>query len=356
MMLALNGIGGGETMLPHTVAPRAFVEDIFGIPLANAVGTLDFGDGLSAVMLDETKGGGRRLASSRSTPIGVGRLTTGRVFADRLVCWMQGRALMVADIEDESVSYAIAGSGIEEQIRSFAGLSEAPLRMVIEVLQRGDDRVRRRLLRVIEVRDERVFVLGESAVGTVSYGYNPPWTVTGATLLVGDAGAPRLDAFGLDFKAVKHPFATLVNDQDTLRRLAEIAVHPTLPFAVLIDRSAAANERYLLYCARWDTDNEAVRPVPLGGSPDEDRYYSHVSFSPDGAWLVCRDDSEDDLNPEFIALPVDARSPTCLGAPVHLGQCPGGEVTSTAWATEPTTFVACGGGALYCWRLDETGK
>jgi hypothetical protein len=271
----------------------------------------------------------------------------------RFACWTQGRALLYADVEGGSLSYAIVGTGFEESVHGMEKVSDSPLRVILDISHRDEHQERRRLLRVVDIKDGVAYLHGEQQIGMVSYGYNPPWAITEDAVLVCGAGKPALHAYDLRLQPVKHPLATLVNDKDMLRRLTEITVHPHLPFAVLIDRSAAANERYLLYCARWDGDNAAVRPIPASLDPDTNSYYSHVTFSPDGAWMVCRDDTEGDMNPELIAFPVDEESPTYLGTPIRLGECAAGGLRSTAWAVEPTTFVACGGGVLHCWRMDS---
>lgn len=352
IMVALEGWGADEGITPNVISCHEPVDRIFGIQIANAVGTIDIGNQVTALELHKEGVRTRRLATTKSIPLGVSRLHFPVLSSGRFACWTQGRALLYADVEAGSLSYAIVGTGFEESVRGIEKLTDSPLRVILDISHRDERRVRRRLLRVVEIKNGDAYLHGEQEIGTVSYGYNPPWAITGGAVLVCGAGKPTLDAYDLRLQPVKHPLATLVNDKDMLRRLTEMVVHPHLPFAVLIDRSAVANERYLLYCARWDGDNAAVRPIPVALDPNADSYYSHATFSPDGTWMVCRDDTEDDMNPELIAFPVDEKSPTYLGKPMRLGGCVAGELTSTAWAVEPTTFVACGGGVLHCWRMD----
>jgi hypothetical protein len=52
-------------------------------------------------------------------------------------------------------------------------------------------------------------------------------------------------------------------------------------------------------------------------------------------------------------MPVDQKNPLFLGEPIFLGRTlnPKQEFTTSAWATEPTSFVACDGMAMYKWDL-----
>jgi len=86
---------------------------------------------------------------------------------------------------------------------------------------------------------------------------------------------------------------------------------------------------------------------------------SDFQFSPDGKWLVFRDNSERVLqsmpNPTFVAMPVDVSMPMFLGKPKVLGKVmrENGRPTSTAWIAKPLSFVVSDGKVLYKWELDE---
>jgi hypothetical protein len=89
---------------------------------------------------------------------------------------------------------------------------------------------------------------------------------------------------------------------------------------------------------------------------------SDFQFSPDGKWLVFRDDSEMILqsiaNPTFVAMPVDANNPMFLGKPRILGKVmrENARPTSTAWITKPLSFVVSDGKVLYKWELNNLPK
>ena len=85
---------------------------------------------------------------------------------------------------------------------------------------------------------------------------------------------------------------------------------------------------------------------------------SGFQFSPDGRWLVFRDESEEVLqnipNPTFVAMPVDGDRQMPLGKPKVLGKVmrDNAQPTSTAWIKKPLSFVVSDGLVLYKWELD----
>jgi hypothetical protein len=73
---------------------------------------------------------------------------------------------------------------------------------------------------------------------------------------------------------------------------------------------------------------------------------SRFEFSPDGDWLVFRDESEitrSVTNPIFVAMTVDGSRQLPLGKPHILGKVMREYAypTSTAWIKQPVSFVVC---------------
>jgi hypothetical protein len=127
-------------------------------------------------------------------------------------------------------------------------------------------------------------------------------------------------------------------------------------------------ERLTLFLFKWKEPDEKKRFVPILSSAgsiwnsyNPQNQYSHLSFSPDGKWLVFCDRSirGNDLyssdNPVFVAIPISDKNPLLLGKPLKLGNAVrSGAIgpTGTAWTTNPTAFVMCDGMLLYHWHLD----
>ena len=84
------------------------------------------------------------------------------------------------------------------------------------------------------------------------------------------------------------------------------------------------------------------------------RKASAFQFSPDGTWMVFRDEGDGRDTPLFVAVPVDSTTENLLGRAVVLGRgaIAGQAPASTAWIAAPLSFVACDGHAFFKWELD----
>ena len=61
------------------------------------------------------------------------------------------------------------------------------------------------------------------------------------------------------------------------------------------------------------------------------------------------------LQPFFVAFPVDEKKPFFFGEPLFMGRTliKENNLTTTAWATDPTAFVAADGLGLFKWDLGK---
>ena len=172
------------------------------------------------------------------------------------------------------------------------------------------------------------------------------------------------------------------------RSLYEIVVHPTLPFAILLElgKRSALNEidkipiklydslskpiykelgRRVIQCLRWEDPDPKQRLVPIITDSFSiwnlfrPEFIGGFTFSPDGKWLVCSDGTVSFKNHSFVAIPIDEKNPLFLGKPIKLGGVVRKESngpTGTAWATDPTSFVMSDGLLLYKWDLGDIDK
>ena len=90
--------------------------------------------------------------------------------------------------------------------------------------------------------------------------------------------------------------------------------------------------------------------------PVDSFFTANFMLSPDGKWIVFRDDSDmKDGNTcySFYALPVNAQNPLFIGKPVLLGKCISTEanVVSTTWMNDAAIFVAADDKKIYKWDL-----
>jgi len=251
-------------------------------------------------------------------------------------------------------------------------------------------------LKVIRFENDTFTILAEHPAGIKTTAYTEPWFVYQKKIFIYRDSTTKLEVFDENFKPTTHPLADAFNrNQVGFRCMQEIAIHPTLPFALIIEQgkwptkkalqeadSLPAEEkrkarrvifdearRLTLYLFRWNETDEKKRFVPLlslAGSIwnnyNPANSYSHFTFSPDGKWLVFRDGSmrgdnvNSSQNPVFVAVPIDEKLPFMLGKPIKLGNAmreDAIEPKSVAWTTKPTAFVMCDGLIIYRWNLDR---
>jgi hypothetical protein len=164
-------------------------------------------------------------------------------------------------------------------------------------------------------------------------------------------------------QSVVHPFSEIYTTNfNRIGKVKDIAIHPKLPFGVMIEERIGSNIFHGLVIVRWDTDNTDKQIVMLGKMFDslallfglESMALAYSSFSPCGNWYVVGCIAPDDpKNPHFIAFPVGPEHPDFLDSDdiVILGQVK--NMTSLAWTSEPTAYVVSNGELLHKWDLDE---
>jgi hypothetical protein len=193
--------------------------------------------------------------------------------------------------------------------------------------------------------------------------------------------------FDEQFKPVNHPLAMAFNQNcKEFRSLNEIILHPTFPFALIIELGRDPDQKILdaipadkyvelsepiraeqrrrtLYRFHWSESDPKKRFIPLisiagsiWGSYNPTNSFSEFTFSPDGKWVIFRDYSESSDNPVFVSVPIGANNPLYLGKPIKLGNALRKDAIGpkgTAWTTNPTAFVMSDGLILYRWNMDK---
>lgn len=241
-------------------------------------------------------------------------------------------------------------------------------------------------------------VLDSLTLGKHSLSYDQPWQYNNGTIFIYDSAANKIKCCTSDFKDTSHPFAEIFNrNNSTFRKLNEFLIHPKLPFGIvveighdidikklenipvseartkLLDTLDAQSRIHALYLIRWDTPDTNKQFVPLFTEPASvipglhPKTYSDFQWSPDGKWLVFRDetqyqeykygDATAEENPVFIALPISENNPLFIGEPLYLGKVMREKATpkSSAWIQKPVCFVVSDGVMLYKWNLDTIG-
>jgi hypothetical protein len=202
----------------------------------------------------------------------------------------------------------------------------------------------------------------------LSAGYQEPWAIQNKTIFIYNNDSIKITAYDMNFRPVHHPFCDLFNNLKDFRRLDQITLHPTLPIAILVEIDRDGRGGYKAYLAHWTNPDPERRIVELLGqeismfsewSDLKGLKCSDFQFSPDGNWLVFRDNSEmviqDIESPTFVAMPVEGSRKAPLGKPKILGKAlrQNARPSSTAWIKKPLGFVVSDGMVLYKWELDS---
>lgn len=245
---------------------------------------------------------------------------------------------------------------------------------------------------------DNVNVFDSMQLGFKYLSYDQPWQYNNGVIFTYDSTANKIVCHTSEFKDTSHPFAEIFNrNNGTFRKLKEFLIHPKLPFGIVIeigkdidwekyDKLPPTLERekitdalvvqasiHALYLIRWDTQDTNKQFVPLFTEPASvipglhPQTYSDFQWSPDGKWLVFRDETQyqeykyGDLtaeqNPVFIALSVSEKNQLFIGEPLYLGKVMREKATplSSAWIQKPVSFVVSDGLVLYKWDLDNVG-
>jgi hypothetical protein len=261
---------------------------------------------------------------------------------------------------------------------------------VFETLSMGDDIGEyNKTLQVTRFENGRFEIIGQHPAGLKTSAYSEPWFVYDKKIFIYNDSATRINVFDSAFNQITHPIADAFNEKSKqFRSFYEIVVHPTLPFAILLELGKRSEKeklrklpaklfdsiskpileecrRQVVYCLHWTQSDPKQRLIPITSEIlsiwNSYRPYPllNFTFSPDGKWLIGRDCTESDENPCFVAIPIDEKNPLYLGKPIKLGGVLRKEAkgpTGTAWATDPTAFVMSDGLLLYKWDLGDIGK
>jgi hypothetical protein len=369
---------GRKHFAPQIMAAgETSVQFIFPVPESNAVGTLDeHSNGI--VFL--TFGGFMAEPESRVVAKNFSKEVYGPFdyrfspnFSDNTIAYCKTRIAVVANVKTGEAFHAHCGLSMDDYLRGIRFLDpQKNLFVLLKSIDENDMSGWKDYLHIAELKGQK-FVdtdwsmkIGETEYISSDAPLYQTWFVHNKNLFVYDRGQILCVDGG---KSVSHPFSTLFNaNSGNIGRVKGIAIHPTLPFGVVIEESAP---RYNITVLRWDItdpkkkDEQVVSLAkdlePLKSILDNNRIVlAYQSFSPDGKWYVVgcvtRDQMNEPNSPHFIAVPVvsggkerggflDMRNLAVLGQVKNM--------KSIAWTSEPTSYVVSDGELLRKWDLNE---
>jgi hypothetical protein len=159
-------------------------------------------------------------------------------------------------------------------------------------------------------------------------------------------------AMNSKFELVNHPLVTIFNKEKPkdYGLTVEIAIHPTLPFAIIIENKFDKDSNYTtsIWSISWrESDLKSDKPKMIKILSEDSLGYS---FSYDGKWVWLIDASTSPKS--LILMPVDPSLPYFLGKPIYLGQLSSaGNNNGDAMTRNPSGLVVsgCDGYDGPCW-------
>jgi len=356
------------------------VEWIFSVPKPNTVGTLDeYSNGLVFIKFgDYGKAPENQIVAQNFSSIVYGPFIYRFCpnIADDMIIYSQTRDAVVANVKTGEAFYADGGLSVGDFILDVQILDSQEKLFVIAKSIKNDKQCLDFFLHVAKLEGQNLIntewsmYLGETDHVSPNFPLYHAWYVRDGKLFVYDQNGHKIIC--TDGKAlIVHPFSEVFNTNRSLfGTIKDIAIHPKLPFVVIIDENASGIHD--LAVLRWDITNPKKKDEQVVSFVQDleeltpvfglDRLtLAYPSFSPDGNWyvvgLVGHEDSGVELrNTHFIAVPVvpvDKRHPYFFDIDnlVVLGKVAG--LTSIAWTHDPVSYVVSNGELLHKWDLDE---
>lgn len=360
--------GRNPDLWPIMVGLQNDMTDIFSVPVENAIGTNNFNNAITLLRFNKDEIEYDEVKRDFVKGVGIGDKFYPRMFNGPWIGYTQTRGFLLFNFKDKNgLRYKLCSDGNEwyTDIKTF---DENKLQFVFQRFETYlPDNIRH--LQLFEFHPDGSFsTLAEMQAGAHEIKYVEPWAIQDRILFVYHNDSIKITAYNENFQPIQHPFCELFNSLEDFKRLDKFVFHPKAPFAILTEIERKGRNKYWVYLASWENEDPEKRFVELLGQEIsmfsewkdlKGLKCSDFQFSPDGRWLVFRDNSEMVLqsfaNPTFVAMPVDNRHEMPIGKPMILGKVmrESARPSSTAWIKKPLSFVVSDGLVLYKWELDN---
>ncbi len=383
---------GKRVFVPQTLAPKYPVVNIFAVPVKNALGTIDIDNAITIMRFTDNDIEYDIVAKNFLKHVnGAYKFGFCNVYSDEEIAYTQSRWAVIANIKTGKVVTPVITYNLDDLItglRPLGNRGEGKYLLLREGPYYGkgsEDFLHLvRLINNDSIQDEGFLNAGISTIG-----YKIPWQLHNDLIFTYDVDSNRIPCHDSNLKPFQHPFADVFNNNSrNWRRIKEFIIHPTLPLGLIVEKGKKVDwdsihslpnevyeearkpvikerDRHVLYLLRWDISDPEKQIIPILTDslslipPVTCKSYSGFQFSPDGSWLVFKDETNDMLKPVFIALPVIKDSPLFLGEPLYLGRLMTKDATPrmSAWTTDPLGFtISSGEHGLWKWDLGRVDK
>jgi hypothetical protein len=369
--------GGRQHFAPQYLsAGMTTTHWIFSVPEPNAVGILDdYNNSITFMKFEDYGAEPESDVVVKSYEERIYDLFYYRFcpnYTEDMVVYSQDQSAAIANVKTGETFYAECGLTVNDFMLGVRFLDPSKKLFVIVKSIFGGSSGWKDYLHVVKLEGQQFVDTGWSVyignTNTISP-YFPlyhTWFVHDNTLFVYNGGKILCTDGN---QSVLHPFSETFNDNsDCIGNIKDLAIHPTLPFGVMIEDYVSGGISHQLTVACWEAKKPKEQIVafndifePLASLFGLNRIaLAYQSFSPAGNWYVvgclaaeAAATPEEPKDPFFIAIPVDDERPNFLVVEklVVLGQVK--NMTSLAWTTSPTSYVVSNGELLHKWDLDE---
>jgi hypothetical protein len=344
--------------------------DIFSVPVENAVGTNSINNAITLLRFNDDKIMYDEIRKDFIDDLSSGDKLYLGLFSDSWIGYTRTRGFLLFNLKNKSFANPVPLKNIDSYYSGLAVYDASEFEFLFQECHFNQDPYNGTRYLVINKFD---FKGGYKEISRLNAGiekinYVEPWAVYNKRIFVYDNEKNKLTAYDINFTPIEHPLCDIFNNLERFRRMDQLVIHPNLPLAIITEKSREKSAEYKAYLVCWDIADTKKQFLELLGQQIsifsdwadlKGLYVSDFQFSPDGSWLIFRDDSEKILqdipNPTFMAMPVDGSLEMPLGKPKILGKVSreNANPTSTAWITKPLSFVVSDGNVLYKWELDK---
>jgi len=372
-------IDGRKHFAPQMIAAgETTLQWIFPVPEPNAVGTLD---GHSNGIVFLKFGGFMAEPESKVVAKDFSKEVYGSFdyrfspnFSDNAVVYSKTRIAVVANVKTGEAFHANCGLSMNDYLLGIRFLDpQKNLFAIVKAIDEGNNGWET-YLHTAKLEGQKLVDAEWSIKLETTRRISPDfplyntWFVHDKKLFVYNGG--QIVCTDGD-KPASHPFPETFNaNSKRFGSVKDIAIHPNLPFGVIIDENGPKKAHDIIVL-RWDAADlkkSEERIISLGEELEQlknvfdmlstDRMaLAYQSFSPDGKWYVVGCIAGNEFKkPFFIAIPVisggkerdgflDVRNTAILGQVKNM--------TSIAWTYEPTSYIVSDGELLRKWDLNE---
>jgi hypothetical protein len=352
------------------------VQWIFPVPSPNAVGTLDrYSNGIVFINFGdyETESKCEVIAKDFTKEV-YGEdydYQFCQNFSEDTIAYSQTRIAVIANVKTGNAFHAGCGLSMDDYMFGICFLDpQKNLFVIVKSIDEGQN-TWEDYLHIAKLEDQQlvdtnwVMKLGNTDDISSDFPLYNTWFVHSNKLFVLDRDKAYPDQIVCTdgCQSIPHPFSATYNaNYNRIGKIKDIAIHPNLPFGIMIEERVASNILHGLVIIRWDTNDPDEQVAgyskmfePLASLFSlNDMALAYSSFSPCGNWYIVGCIAPDaPQNPHFIALSVDQEHSDLLDRDntIILGQVK--NMTSLAWTSEPTSYVVSNGELLHKWDLDE---